>query len=127
MPAAYSDDLRDKVLAAVDRGEKKSHVSRMFTISRNTLDLWLKRRDATGSASPMRGYHRGPAPKVNDLDAFRAFATAHGHLTQQQMADRWPEPITDVTVGKALRRIGFTRKKRRTATASAMRPSAETF
>jgi transposase len=127
MPAAYSDDLRDKVLAAVDRGEKKSHVSRMFNISRNTLDLWLKRRDATGSASPVRGYHRGPDPKVNDLEAFRAFANAHGHLTQQQMADLWPEPITDVTVGKALRRIGFTRKKRHMGTAIAMRPSAEPF
>lgn len=127
MPADYSDDLRDKVLAAVDRGEKKSHVSRMFNISRNTLDLWLKRREATGSASPMRGYHRGPDPKVNDLEAFRTFANAHGHLTQQQMAELWPEPITDVMVGKALRRIGFTRKKRRTDIVSARRPSAEPF
>jgi transposase len=127
MPAAYSDDLRNKVLAAVDRGEKKSHVSRMFNISRNTVDLWLKRRDATGCASPIRGYHRGPDPKINDLEAFRAFAQALGHLTQQQMAERWPEPITDVTVGKALRRIGFTRKKRPMATMSAMRLNAEPF
>jgi len=32
MPAAYSDDLREKVLATIERGEK-SQVSRMFNIS----------------------------------------------------------------------------------------------
>lgn len=48
MPAPYSDDLRQKVLDAIDRGERKSHVSQMFNLSRNTLDLWLKRREATG-------------------------------------------------------------------------------
>lgn len=64
MPAAYSDDLREKALAAVDRGDKKSHVSRAFSISRNTLDLWLKRREVTGSATPIRHYHRGPEPKI---------------------------------------------------------------
>ncbi|MBW4459142.1 MAG: transposase [Nodosilinea sp. WJT8-NPBG4] len=56
MPAAYSDDLREKALAAVDRGDPKSHVSRVFSISRNTLDLWLKRREVTGSTVPIRHY-----------------------------------------------------------------------
>ena len=127
MPAAYSDDLREKALAAVDRGDKKSHVSRAFSISRNTLDLWLKRREVTGSATPIRHYHRGPEPKINDLEAFRAFAQTYGHLTQQQMAERWPEPITNRTIGKALKRIGFTRKKRPMATENATRPNAKPF
>lgn len=111
MPAAYSLDLRQKVLAAIDRGQKKSHVSRMFNISRNTLDLWLKRRHQTGSVAPIQDYRRGPAPKIEDLDAFRDFAQAHGHLTQQQMAQLWPQPLTNRTIGKALKRINFTRKK----------------
>lgn len=125
MSAAYSDDLRAKVLAAIDRGEKKSQVSRMFNISRNTLDLWLKRREKTGSAAPIRNYHRGPAPKINDLDAFRGFATTHGHLTQQQMAQLWPEAVSNRTIGKALQRIGFTRKKRPMATESVTRPNVK--
>ena len=127
MPAAYSDDLRDKALAAVERGDKKSHVSRAFSISRNTLDLWLKRREVTGSAAPIRHYHRGPEPKIKDLDAFRAFAQTHGHLTQQQMADLWPEPITNRTIGKALKRIGFTRKKRLMATKNGTKQSVGHF
>lgn len=110
MPAAYSLDLRLKALAAVDRGEKKSHVSRTLSISRNTLDLWLKRREQTGSPAA-QVYQRGPAPKINDLNAFREFAEREGHRTALEMAQLWPEPVSDVTLGKALKRIEFTRKK----------------
>ena len=111
MPSPYSLDLRQKAIAAIDRGEKKSHVSKTFHISRNTLDLWLKRRELTGSIAPKHATRKGPAPKIIDLVAFKAFAQEHGHLTAQKMAELWPEPISDVTIGKALKRIGFTRKK----------------
>lgn len=111
MPTAYSLDLRQKAIAAIDRGEKKSHVSQTLNISRNTLDLWLKRREETGSLAPKTPVRRGPAPKINDLVAFKQFATEHGRLTAQRMAELWPEPVSDVTLGKALKRIGFTRKK----------------
>ncbi|MDG2992098.1 IS630 family transposase, partial [Candidatus Synechococcus calcipolaris G9] len=111
MPLPYSLDLRHKALRAIDQGEKKTQVCRLFNISRNTLDLWLKRRQQTGSVAPNTHYRRGPAPKVNDLDAFGTFAQEHGHLTQQQMAERWPEAISNRTIGKALKRIQFTRKK----------------
>jgi transposase len=112
MPAAYSEDLRQKAVDAVDRGEAKSHICRTFAISRNTLDLWLKRRAATGSVAADQDYYRGPQPKITDLAAFRQFAEAHGHLTQNAMAQVWPEPISDHTIGKALKQIGFTRKKK---------------
>lgn len=39
MPARDSEDLRQKAIAAVERGERKSDVSRMLNISRNTLAL----------------------------------------------------------------------------------------
>jgi transposase len=111
MPAAYSLDLRQKAIAAIDRGEKKSHVSRTLKLSRNTLDLWLKRRTETGSLTPKTPVRKGPDPKINDLEAFKQFATEHGRLTAQRMAELWPESVSDVTLGKALKRIGFTRKK----------------
>ena len=48
MAIPYSYDLRMKVLGAIDGGLRKSDASRLFQISRNTIDLWLKRRAATG-------------------------------------------------------------------------------
>jgi transposase len=103
MGAAYPIEMRRKALAAVERGEKKLHVSRMFGISRNTLDEWLKRRAATREVAPKTYQRRGPAPKIADLAEFRQFAERRGHLTQQQMADEWPKPVSNRTMGKALK------------------------
>jgi len=121
MPSPYSDDLRQKVLDALDSGHRKSHVSCLFNISRNTIDLWLKRREETGSVSAIRDYRRGPQGKIADFEQFRAFACEHGHLTQKDMAAHWHEPMSDYVISKALRRIGFTRKKRVMAIKSAMK------
>ncbi len=48
MPAPYSYDLRKKAVNAHYRGEKKIAICRLMKISRNTLDLWLKREQETG-------------------------------------------------------------------------------
>lgn len=109
------------MLDAFDSGHRKSHVSRLFNISRNTINLWLKRREETGSVSAIRAYRRGPQGKIADLEAFRAFATEYGDLTQKGMAAQWREPISDHAISKALRRIGFTRKKRVMAIKRAMK------
>lgn len=40
MPTPYSYDLRTKVLQAIDEGMTKTQASRIFKLSRNTIDLW---------------------------------------------------------------------------------------
>jgi transposase len=127
MASPYSDDLRQKAVDAVDRGEPKIQVCRMFNISRNTLDLWLKRRQQTGEVGANRNYRRGPQPKIADLEAFRDFAECHGCLSQQEMVQQWCEPISNRTIGKALQRIRFTRKKRPTAIESGMKQNDKRF
>ena len=127
MPRPYSDDLRQKAIAAIERGERKSQVCRTLTISRNTLDLWLKRQQQTGEVGAIRWYRRGPQPKIEDLEAFRSFAQKNGHLSQQEMAQQWSEAISDRTIGKALKRIGFTRKKRLMATKNGMKRNGKRF
>ena len=112
MASPYSDDLCQKAVDAVDRGERKSQVGRMLNIRRNTPDLWLKRRQQTEAVGSIRDYRRSPHPKLADLDAFRDFAERHAHLTQQDMVEQWIEPMSDRTIGNALKRIRFTRKKR---------------
>jgi len=110
MTAAYSIDLREKAVSAIDRGERKIHICRTLNISRNTLDQWLKRREEKGSLAPEE-YQRGPKPKIDDLEAFKAFAETHGHLTQKEMAEKWVKPVSRVLIGKAMRKLNFTRKK----------------
>lgn len=111
MSVSYSYDLRTKVIKAIDEGMSKTQVSRIFKISRNTINLWLNRREETGDYNAKTGYHQGYNPKIKDLNKFKEFAQLHGSKTQKEMAEAWPETISDRTIGKALKKIGHTRKK----------------
>jgi transposase len=111
MPAPYDLDLREKAIAAVERGERKSNVARLFGISRNTLDLWLKRKAETGSAAAKTDFPRGTRPTIEDLEKFRAFVEENRHLTQKEMLDRWPQPVSISAFARTLRKIRFSRSK----------------
>lgn len=111
MAGAYSDDLREKVITAIERGEKKSQISRMFNISRDTIDRWLKRRSATGSVQAAQGYQRGHSHRISDWDEFRALAQTYGDKTLAEMAQLWQGDISERTMSRALAQIGCTRKK----------------
>ena len=112
MPAAYSLDLRQKAITALEAGHSKAAVSRLMGISRTTLSDWHHRYRAGGEVAAKQGYQRGHSHKITDWEAFRAFAATHGGKTQAEMAQLWPEEISEDTMGRALKRIGFTRKKR---------------
>ena len=121
MPAPYSYDLRTKVINAIDEGMSKTQVSRIFKISRNTIDLWLKKRESTGNYQASVGYQRGYNAKITDLENFQQFVDIHGSKTQKEMAELWPEKISDRTIGKALKKLDYTRKKKLTAIRKEMR------
>jgi transposase len=113
MPQPYSYDLRKKVIQAIEQdGMKKSEVSQLFNISRNTIDLWLKRQAETGDFQALPNQPPGNSHKITDWEKFRDFAKIHGEKTQVEMAKLWSEEISDRTISRALKKIGFTRKKR---------------
>src|SRR4028119_1016871 len=112
MPTPYSDDLRRKAIAAVKRGERKTDVSKMFHISRNTLDLWLKREAETGNYRAITQYQQGCRHKITDWERFRAFVERHGGKTQAQLAALWGEGVTQQNISAALQKLGISRKKR---------------
>lgn len=124
MAKAYSYDFRQKVVQAIEvNGLKKSTVSQVFNISRNTLDLWLKRKAATGDVQAKQRQAVSPRQKITDWDKFRAFAKEHGSKTQVEMAALWEGDISDRTISRALATIGWTRKKRHMGIANGMRPN----
>jgi transposase len=122
MPKPYSPDLRQKVIDAIELdGMRKSEVSLTFGVSRNTIDLWLKRKAATGSLAPSTVSNPVRERKITDWQRFRSFAEQHRHKTQAQMAELWPGEISQRTISRALQQINWTRKKRLTATSSVTR------
>jgi len=127
MPAPYSYDLRTKAIAAVKRGEGKADVSRMLNISRNTLDLWLKREEEVGDYRAITHFQKGCRHKISDWERFREFAQKHGGKTQAHMASLWGDNVSQQNISDALQKIGLSRKKRHTATESEMNSSTKRF
>jgi len=58
--------------------------------------------------------------KSQTLEEFRANALIHGDKTQMEMAQLWEGEISERTISRALKKIGFMRKKRPTATSNGM-------
>ena len=111
MPAPYSDDLRQKAVEAVNRGERKIAVCRLLKISRNTLDLWLKRQAQTGNCRATLGFQKGSRHKITDWQRFGEFVQKHGDKTQAQMAELWGNNVSQQNISDALRKLGMSRKK----------------
>src|ERR687894_3334130 len=114
MPAPYSYGLRDKAIKAVKGGERKSDVCRMLNISRNTLDLWLKREAQTGDYQAITHFQKGYQHKITDWKRFEEFVQNHGGKTQREMAKLWGDNVTQQNISDALRKLGLSRKKRLT-------------
>ena len=69
MAKPYSQDLRDRVIGAVDSGMSARAASRLFGISESTGIKWGARWRRTGSigAKRMGGYKRSPLDSHVDL------------------------------------------------------------
>ena len=124
MSKPYSYDLRHAVIQAIKLdGWKITEASQMFNISRNTIGLWLKRQAQTGDFQALPNQPKGNDHKITDWAKFREFAKTHGDKTQVEMAKLWEVQISDRTISRALKKIGYTRKKKLTATANGMNSS----
>jgi transposase len=57
MARPYSQDLRERVVAAVERGMSRNAAARMFGLSVSCVVKWMQRVEVTGSvaAKPMGG------------------------------------------------------------------------
>lgn len=113
MSKPYSYDLRQKVIQAIELdGMKKSEAAKVFQISRNTINLWLKRQVETGDYQAKSNRPHHTMDKISDWQKFREFVKQHGDKTQAQMAALWEGDISVRTISRALQKINWSRKKR---------------
>lgn len=112
---AYSIDLRERVIKAVDNGMPTYEAASMFAVSKRVIYTWLDLRNATGSLERKTGYQKGHSHKITDWDKFKQFVNLHCKYTTPKMIIEW-EKLTQVKVSesvmlRALRKIGYTFKK----------------
>lgn len=86
---SYSTDLRQRVLAAVDRGMARAEVVTTFQVSVGSIKRWLRQRRTTGTRDAHAPPGR-PATIPSDHDpALIAQVTAHPDATLQEHCDLW--------------------------------------
>jgi transposase len=114
---AYSVDLRQRVVDAVDGGMPRPEAARVFQVSVATIKRYLKRRRETGGLTP--GQSPGRTPEIGP-DAYAALAAqvaAHPDDTLAQHAATWQAErgvaVSLWAVDRALGRARITRKKSR--------------
>jgi len=117
MSNTYDYDLRRKVIDAIElESMPRSEASRVFNVSRNTIHSWFKLKAETGDLHPKTLQPQGPVHRIKDWDKFRTFVESNPDKTQKELAQLWEGNISARTVSRALKHIGFTRKKRPMAT-----------
>ena len=116
MGAAYSQDLRDRIIAARDEGIKTKRVAELFHVSAAWVRRVMQRRREHGERSPRP---RGGATIVKiDLDRLRQLVQEQPDATARELHQRLGVQCSLSAVDMALRRAGLSFKKRRS-----MRPS----
>ena len=117
---AYSMDLRERVLRAVDGQEvTQAEIAERFGVSLRWVQKLLQLRRETGSAGPRP--HGGGMPakfKGAGLDRLKRRVEQHPDMTLQDLLDRCGVEASIMAVQRALVRLGFRRKKRRSGPAS---------
>jgi transposase len=114
---AYSQDLRQRVLRAIDAGASQGKVAETFAISRATIKRYLKQRRETGDVTP-KGIPGRPAVKGAMLQAhLREQLRVHPDATREQHCQMWIErtgtQVSTASISRARVALGWTRKKRR--------------
>jgi transposase len=82
----------------------------IFKISRNTLDLWLKREKETGDYGAIAN-KQGRHSKIEDREKFRVFIKENKDKTQRRMAELWGNNISQQNISYSCQKIAITRKK----------------
>ena len=111
MGVAHSQDLRDRVLAAYDRGMQTKQIAEVFAVSASWARRAKQRRRETGETTARS---RGGVTVVKiDMDRLRELVREQPDATTRQLHARLGIDCSESAVGMALRRLGLSFKKRR--------------
>ena len=122
--AAYSTDLRKRIVAAhIEEGENKSEVARCYSVSRRTVERYVKRFEK-GELAATRHPRKGSNLNEGHQEVLRKQVAEHNDWTLEQHAEALAKStgieLTKSTVDNYFRRLGIRRKKRAFTQASEM-------
>ena len=111
---AYSEDLRQKIVEATERGVSKAQAARLFNLSLSSVKRYARLACQGGSLAPGKG--SGRPPKINE-SAKQLLEKVVQERSAATISERrrflehiTGESLSDSTVGRMLKRMGFSRK-----------------
>jgi transposase len=113
---AYSEDLRQKVVEAVERrGTSKSEAARLFGISLSSVKRYTRLASRGEPLTPRKGGGRPPIAddvtrKLLEED-IRTRPSATIRERRRFLESFAGESLSEVTLRRLLKRMGFSRKK----------------
>lgn len=111
---AYSEDLRKKILQAVDRGMPKSEAARTFGVSRSSVKRYAAARREGRPLAPKK--HPGSKPKLDERarKLLEADAKQRPAITLKDRCRFLEEmvgvSVSESTLSRLLRKMGFSPK-----------------
>jgi len=128
MTRALSDDLRKRVIEAVEGGLSRRAAAERFGIGPSTAIKWMQRWRETGSRAPQRS---GGNVRSHRIDAYRAaimdLVDRTPDITLAEIADHLAHShglrVAQSTIWRFFERHGMTYKKRRRMRANSSVPT----
>lgn len=128
MTRALSDDLRKRVIEAVEGGLSRRAAAERFGIGPSTAIKWVQRWRETGSRAPQRS---GGNVRSHRIDAYRAaimdLVDRTPDITLAEIADQLAHShglrVAQSTIWRFFERHGMTYKKRRRMRANSSVPT----
>ncbi len=112
---AYSQDLRERVLRAVDQGIPRSEIVRVLGVSLATMGRYLKQRREMGHVRP-KAIPGRPSQKIKSLQAgLQGQLEAFPDATLVQHCQYWEQSqgvqVSRWSMSRAIKGLNWTRKK----------------
>lgn len=113
---AYSEDLRERIVRAVQGGMSRTEAARRFMVNERTVRRYLRRYETTGSIAPT-AFRPGPPPAIGPAQeaALLTQLADAPDATLGEHCARWEREhgraVGVSTMCRAQRRVGWTVKK----------------
>jgi transposase len=114
---AYSLDLRTRAIDAIDSGMSRAQAVRVFQVSLGSIKRWLRQRQSSRSLAPKPRSGKAATITPAQEPTLRFQLTQFPDATLSAHAERWNADhgtqLSHWTLGRAMRRLGWSRKQRR--------------
>ena len=113
---AYSEDLRERIVAAVESGMNKCEAARVFGVCLNSVKRYVSLKHSTGQLAPKPRAGQKANISGAKVEILRQQIKANPDATLQQHSDQWEQTqgvkLSRSTFSRTLKRHKITYKKK---------------